>query len=972
MKSSLIDVYFDMFKTYQDKYGKSTLLLMEVGSFFEAYNTLNEGPDLTTISSILNIVTTKKNKSISDVSRKNPYMMGFPNYTLQKYIKILIENNFTVITVTQGETNGKMIDRKFDRIYSPGTIENETSDNNYIMCLYVEKFIKKENITLGLSIIDVTTGDIIVHQMEPNMNDNNKNLNELITIMNVYTVKEIHFVYKDLNEEDLKIFRKTLENNDVLYHEFSEDKIKKMYLNIFDIAYQVSFLKSIYTNIKDVFIDLNIDDINHGRNAFVLLLRILYEYSNKTIFMSKIPLIYDDKKYLYMGNNSLYQLNVFTYDNTNSSGIYKNTSNIKSLFDVINYTSTAMGRRYLKNAIMKPIVNIEELNYRYSLINKYKHDYKPIEEILNLIGDLEKLNRKIYLKTINPSDLNIWMNYITNSSELLKKIGKLEYINNVEEKTLKELIEYMDLFFDKNELEKYNMNNIETNIFKKGKFPDLDDLESNMHDNKQIINLLSIGLNNFMKSKIKDNKNDEKMLFKITSNDKEGLYIMMSTNRANILKKEKTDGYIMIADKKIYIKEFEFADRQQGKVTKVTIPYLKHLSDNDDNKLKLFQETILCKYKKILNEISIKYMNYLTDLTNYIGYIDFVKSGAKLSSLNNYCCPEIKNKNEISFLKSEKIRHPIVEKINVYEEYIPFDIELGIDEKGILLFGLNSAGKSTFQKAIGINIILAQIGYHVAANNFEYYPFTKLFTRISSNDNIFKGQSSFMVEMSDLKAIIKNAGKNTLVIADEVCRGTEHNSSLIIVSSMIELLTQKNTTFITASHLHDICDLECVKNNKKIKIKHIEIHFDKVKNMLIYDRTLKDGNGNDFYGLNISQSLFSDDDFNALSNEIKNDIFKTKKSNYNSLLFKDKCQICGHKPNNTQVPLETHHIVFQKDSDKYGFLKEKQHLHKNHISNLCILCNICHDLVDKNLLIITGYENTSQGSYLIYSWALKS
>ena len=136
------------------------------------------------------------------------------------------------------------------------------------------------------------------------------------------------------------------------------------------------------------------------------------------------------------------------------------------------------------------------------------------------------------------------------------------------------------------------------------------------------------------------------------------------------------------------------------------------------------------------------------------------------------------------------MRHPIVEKLSTDTTYIPHNIELGYetDQNGILLYGINSSGKSTLMKSIGLNVILAQIGYFVSCSHFEFSPYNSLFTRISGNDNLFRGLSSFMVEMMELMAILKRNNNNTLVIADEICRGTEEKSANIIVSYMYVLL----------------------------------------------------------------------------------------------------------------------------------------------------------------------------------------
>ena len=245
---------------------------------------------------------------------------------------------------------------------------------------------------------------------------------------------------------------------------------------------------------------------------------------------------------------------------------------------------------------------------------------------------------------------------------------------------------------------------------------------------------------------------------------------------------------------------------------------------------------------------------------------------------------------------------------------------------------------------------MAQMGYPVAAKNFTYSPYHSIFTRISSSDNIFKGLSSFALEISELRAIIKRSNINTLVIADEVCKGTEHKSSLIIVLTMLEILSNRKSSFITATHLHDLVNIDRLKNLKNIKSYYLHVEYNEEKNTIVYDRILKEGSGDNFYGLNVAKYLISDDRFMNIANNIKKDVFELpdlvngKSSNYNPDLYMDKCQICGYSPKKSEIPLETHHITFQKDFIN-GINKDKFHLQKNHKGNLMVLCRECHDKI---------------------------
>ena len=266
-------------------------------------------------------------------------------------------------------------------------------------------------------------------------------------------------------------------------------------------------------------------------------------------------------------------------------------------------------------------------------------------------------------------------------------------------------------------------------------------------------------------------------------------------------------------------------------------------------------------------------------------------------------------------------------------------------------------------KSIGLNIILAQIGYFVACEQFIFSPYHALFTRIHSNDNIYKGLSSFMVELIELTSILKRNNSNTLVIADEVCKGSEHKSSTIMVAYMLKTLCESNTSFITASHLHELVNLSTVKSLNNLQIKHIKLSYDNNNDKLIYDRVLSDGSGPNFYGLQVAKYLMKDSKFNEITNQILDEYNNTsiKQSKYNSEDLLIECHICKNKNN-----LETHHIVFQKDFDDKKINKNKFHLQKDSNYNLVTLCQSCHDDVDREKIIINGWTETSNGRILDY------
>jgi DNA mismatch repair protein MutS len=376
-------------------------------------------------------------------------------------------------------------------------------------------------------------------------------------------------------------------------------------------------------------------------------------------------------------------------------------------------------------------------------------------------------------------------------------------------------------------------------------------------------------------------------------------------------------------------------------------------------------------FTTVLTTYGSKYKGMFRDLTKFIAMTDFIKSNAKTSKNYNYCKPEIIPKKDSGSFEAKKLRHPIGERLRNDVEYIPHDISLG--EDGILLFGVNACGKSTFSKAIGLALIMAQSGLYVPAESYKYSPYNSVFARITGHDNIFKGLSQFTLEMTELNAILKRNSSKTLVIGDEVCRGTEHVSGNAIVAATLIRLADSKCSFIFATHLHEVAAMERIKELKNLKIFHLSVDYDKEKDELIFNRLLKPGPGSSIYGLLVARYIIKDDKFIKLAQEIKNEllnepneILQEKTSKYNSNVYIDCCQVCG-KNNTTEENtglLDTHHINFQSNCNENGFVIGKSHIKKNDKHNLVVLCKKCHYNVHHNKLKINGYKDTSNGPVL--------
>jgi len=491
---------------------------------------------------------------------------------------------------------------------------------------------------------------------------------------------------------------------------------------------------------------------------------------------------------------------------------------------------------------------------------------------------------------------------------------------------------------------------------------------------KKICEVLSSYIADSGVSARKKDNNDVKIYIK--RNDRDGYYLNLTKLRAktlkkNILKLKKikiTDSY-NINPKALIFKELEKGN------TKIFFPDLSVKSDN----LVLLREKIIFmikeQYKLLLKKYYEKHGNMFKIISEFIAFVDFIKSNTKTTIIYNYCKPTItldkkKNRLPYGYIDCKQLRHPIVERINKDTEYIPHNIELGKNTlNGMLLYGINGVGKTVIMKAIGLSIIMAQCGMYVPAKSFNYSPYGLLLCRITGNDNLFKGLSSFALEMTELRAILKRSGPNTLVLGDEVCRGTEHISGNAIVASTIITLAKSGSSFIFATHLHKIAKMERIKKLPNVKPFHLTVQYDKTKDILIFDRKIKPGSGPAVYGITAAKHIIHDQEFMKLTQEIKNEqlnihntILPNKTSRYNSKLYVNSCSLCNSALNSYGY-LETHHINHQADCDK-GFVISKPHIKMNQISNLIILCRKCHDKVhEKNILL--EYVSTTKGRKLL-------
>ena len=998
---------------YEKKYGTLTIVLMQVGHFYEAYGVDNKyeninGDNLYRLSDIMNIQMTRKNKSIIENSRGNPLMIGVNIYSIDKFIQILLNNNYTIVLIEQ-TSQPPYVERKVTNIYSPGTnIEyNIKSSTNNLVCMYLENIKQgqygKELLCVGICSIDLSTGYNVIYETYSNIDDQNFAYDEVFRFIQTYDPKELVIIKKNItmNNDELINY---LDLTNRIIHIKNYDECEK---TNFNLKYQQDFLEKIFPKhgLLSIIEYLDLENKNFGLISYVFLLDFSYEHNSNIIQKINKPIMYDENKYLCLANNTINQLNIVSHGNAINC-------KYDSLLSVINNTSTPIGRRLLRERILNPIIDIDVLNERYNYIESFTkkefnlqndlndlnvedqlnnnnsnnnnsnnsninsnntYVYKKYESYLTKILDIERLHRKLGLKLLHPCDfggLDLSYENVLNILEIENDtINKIKPDLNTINK-FKEFVECYRRDFDINNIVKYHIDKITDSFFNKDIYKEIDIIQDNIDSINKVYEKIIKKLSNYIEV-------DKNSLLKLEFNERDGYYLSITEKRSNSLKtklKQKNYPVLNINGEQINTNliQFKCVTKTNTKVVSDELKELSYKLIKNQNNIKS-----LCKDKFLekLDYYDSNYGDILVKITNFIGQIDVIKSNAKTAILYGYSKPIIDNKNNKnntnntnnnSFINCKEIRHPIIEHIQTKTPYVTNDIVLGDNDiNGILLFGTNASGKSSLMKAIGLNIIMAQAGCYVASTEFRYNPYKYLFTRINNNDNIFKGESSFAVEMGELRSILKRSSKNSLVLGDELCSGTESVSALSIFSASVIKLTQNNTNFIFATHLHELCKLPQINSLNSLKIYHLKVIFDEKNKTLIYDRKLEEGNGPAIYGLEVCRAMDMDSDFIRLSEDIRKEvlnshkkILNTTQSHFNSEVFVHNCEICDSKAE------DVHHIKFQCTANEDNIIDN--HIKKDINSNLVPLCKKCHNGVHSNKIVINRYVQTSNGIILDY------
>ena len=723
-------------------------------------------------------------------SNSETKLAGFPYHSLNTYLHKLVKAGERVAICEQLEDPKKtktIVKRGVTELITPGVALNDGILEQKSNNFLASVFNIKNN--YGISFLDISTGELLISE---------GSLDYIKNLLSSYDAKEILVCKKHKST-----FSKEFGNyNSVFYlddwvfkKDFALEKIK----NHFDVSGLKGF---------------GISENNIGLLACGSILHYLDETQHKKLeHITKVNQIIDSN-HVWMDQ--------FTVSNLEL--IYSNSNEGKSLIDIIDYTSSPMGARMLKRWLIHPLLDLTKLNFRHSSVDEIKRNQDlliNLQSELKSLSDLERIIAKVVTFKISPREL----------VQLKESLIKVKSIKDLlSDKSLKNLykinssLDYCDSII--NLLEKTLDNEAPVNI-KKGNI-----IKENFNSELDELRSLSISGKDYLNKILEREKNNTGITsLKISFNNVFGYFIEVR----NIHKDKVPEDWIrkqtlVNAERYITSELKDYEAKILGAEEKISVL-----------ELKLFEELIAGLVKDV--EIIQKNSFWLANLDCLVGF-------ANLALKANYSKPTLNNSKDLEIIKG---RHPVIEsQLSQDNPYVPNDLKLCDKTNQILMItGPNMSGKSAILRQTALIVLLAQIGSFVPAEKAKIGIIDKIFTRVGASDNISAGESTFMVEMNESASIINNISKNSLVLLDEIGRGTSTYDGISIAWAIAEFLHdhpyKPKTLF--ATHYHE---LNMMADSFE-RINNVNVSVKETKDSVIFLRKLVLGGSAHSFGIHVAQ-----------------------------------------------------------------------------------------------------------------------
>ena len=767
---------------------KDCILFYRLGDFYEMFF-----DDAITVSKELELTLTGKDCGLEE---RAP-MCGIPHHAINTYIPKLIEKGYKVAICEQLEdpryAKG-IVKRDVVKIVTPGTITDLTmldeKKNNYIACIYMEK---KE---CAISFCDISTGEFFISSIK-GIDVNTKILNEISRI----APSEI--ILSDSTKE-----------NAIFLKQFN--KIFNIYVSTYNNENNNKFLNKIVTN-------KNIELSKLENVAATLLLNYIEETQKGSIEQINNIEKYEIEKYM--------QLDTTTRKNLEILEANREKTKKGSLLWVLDETVTAMGGRALRHWLESPLLNIDEIKKRQNAVDVlYKSNiYRDeLKEILKSVYDIERLISKVVGGSVNARELTSLKNSLMKLPQLKKLLEKIS--NETRDEYFNEFLETIDTLedvytlIDKAIVEDAGVTIKEGGIIKDGFSKQVD--EYRMASSK-----------------------GQEWLMELEAKEKErtgikGKWLRIGYNRVFGYYIEVTNAYKNQVPEDRYIRKQTLAGAERYVTEELKEIEEKILGAKE--KLVDVEYDLFCKIREEVAQQVIR----IQKTASIVSILDVLCSFATVAVNNKYVKPEITQDGVIDIKNG---RHAVVEKALKNEQFIPNDSYLNNEsDRFLIITGPNMAGKSTYMRQVALITYMAQLGCFVPADSAKISIVDRIFTRIGASDDLAMGQSTFMVEMQELSNILENATKNSLVILDEIGRGTSTYDGLAIAWATVEYIADKEKVgakTLFATHYHELIELE----NKIEGVKNYSVEVKEKGDDVIFLRKITPGGADESYGIYVAK-----------------------------------------------------------------------------------------------------------------------
>ncbi len=728
-------------------------------------------------------------------------MAGIPHHAAEMYISKLIAKGYKVAICEQLENPKEakgIVKRGVIRVVTPGTIVEsnmlEERKNNYIMSIF------KSGIYFGISVCDISTGEFYSAEIK----DNN-NFPQLLDEIARYSPSElvINSMMADCQEEIQKI----KERFECYITKFNDKFFEK---NVDKIKYRFNLLDSTQKKIEDI----------ERKELAIPSINALIEYIEQTQMttlehINKIT-IYNISKYMSLDINARRNLEI--------TEKMRDKSKKGTLLWVLDKTSTSMGGRHLRRWLNDPLIDTVEINRRLEAVKELKENIilrGDIIENLKKVYDIERLAGKMAYGNANARDMITLKNSLQKLPDLKNILlpCKSELLKNIHEN----MDELRDIYalIEKSIVEDPPMTVKDGGIIKLGYDPEIDKLKTATTDGKKWI--IELEAEEKEKTGIKN--------LKVGFNKVFGYFIEVTKSNLDQVPER-------------YIRKQTLTNAER---------YITEELKNLENQILGAEEKVVNleynAFTSIREQIS-KNVIRLQKTSTLVSTLDVLTSFATVAQDMNYCMPEV---NNLGVIDIKEGRHPVIEKMLGAGTFVENDTYLDEEDNRLaIITGPNMAGKSTYMRQVALITLMAQVGSFVPATSATIGVVDKIFTRVGASDDLSMGQSTFMVEMMEVATILKEATKNSLVILDEIGRGTSTYDGLSIAWAVAEYIANKEkcgAKTLFATHYHELTELE----EKLDGIKNYSIAVKEKGEDIIFLRKIIRGGTDESYGIHVAR-----------------------------------------------------------------------------------------------------------------------